>query len=292
MSHVDPFGLEDKPRLPYPDPIPGSRWIGGSLVTTAGGPAREPNARASDRVSASGDSFVAANKAVSSIARWLSPFGSAESLFATAVGMAQQAMRPDAHFSAQGAATGVGQAIVGTLAQGAHDPLSRIALESATGELASSNAQMAAGGDMAPAVAGASTHVVINLVLGAAEGGAAAGEPVTLFHGHKTPLVGGEFNLDAARANIRPGTPTPGVYMTNELLRAATQYATPSGYVTRVQVSASAAAEMFQESPIRGPGGVVQYEWVATTPQQVELLNRGLQTLPQGSALRLWLGGR
>jgi RHS repeat-associated protein len=124
----------------------------------------------------------------------------------------------------------------------------------------------------------------------AVEGVVGAGETVTLYHGHQAPLVGGAFDLDVAVGLQGATTPEAGVYLTNDLVRAATQYAGPSGFVTRTQISASAAEEMMQASPIRGPRGAVQYEWVARSPEQVDLLNQSIQTLPQIQALRLWLG--
>lgn len=113
---------------------------------------------------------------------------------------------------------------------------------------------------------------------------------VSMYHGHQAPLVGGAFDLEVATTLQRAGTPAPGVYLTNDLARAATQYAGPGGFVPRTQIPASAAETMMQASPIRGPGGAVQFEWVARTPGQVQLLNQSRQTLPQIQALRLWLG--
>jgi RHS repeat-associated protein len=121
-------------------------------------------------------------------------------------------------------------------------------------------------------------------------GGTGGGGMTTLFHGHQAPLVGGQFDLEAATEMQRAGTPEAGVYLTDDVARAATQYAGPGGFVTRTEVPTAVANAMKQASPILGPRGVVQYEWVARTPGEVNMLNQSLQTLPQIQALRAWLG--
>ena len=112
---------------------------------------------------------------------------------------------------------------------------------------------------------------------------------IDLFHGHKDPLVGGTFNLEVATKLKQAGTPTPGVYLTDDLARAGTQYAGPSGLVTKTTVSSEFAESIRQVSPIRGPGGKVQSEFLAKTPQHVDQLNNpSLQTATWLDAIRTW----
>ncbi|MDP3275586.1 MAG: RHS repeat-associated core domain-containing protein [Deltaproteobacteria bacterium] len=117
-----------------------------------------------------------------------------------------------------------------------------------------------------------------------------SGSMVTLYHGHQQPLVGGAFNLEVAAALRRRGTPSAGVHLTDDSRRAIGQHG-HGGYVSRVRVPSHIAAEMYQQSPILGPRRTPQFEWVATTEEQIEHLNSSMTTLPASAALRRW-GGR
>ena len=111
----------------------------------------------------------------------------------------------------------------------------------------------------------------------------------TLFHGHREPLAGGKFDLEQSIRQKRAGTPVPGVYLTDDPVRAATQYATPSGYVTKVEVPTEFAESIKQESPIKGPRGVPQHEYLVTTPDEVDTLNKNPETKSSMDALRDWI---
>jgi RHS repeat-associated protein len=166
MSHVDPFGLEPVPpggkdRRDHPNGT-------FSVAMPEGSPA---DFEVRDQDPKTLPASARGGKAVGDVMRRLSPFGNAEDLLERAIGMAQQAMASNAHLSAQGTGVGAGQAVVGTLAQGSHDPVSRIGFTLAAQELSNRGSQMSASGDLGPAVGTAGATGAINLALAAAEGG-------------------------------------------------------------------------------------------------------------------------
>ena len=114
---------------------------------------------------------------------------------------------------------------------------------------------------------------------------AAGEEGLFLYHGSRAGIKGGEYSLEAAAANRVPThmtSPDPAVFLTDDLQRAATQYATPSGEVGRSLVTRD-----FAESIKRlDEYGNVEYK--ATTQGHLDVLNRTLEIKSQRDAIISW----
>jgi RHS repeat-associated protein len=107
---------------------------------------------------------------------------------------------------------------------------------------------------------------------------------IYLYHGSREGIIGGKLDLGIARQTRRQTHLTDeGVFFTDDVGRAATQYATPSGEVARVKVPRSLADSVRRIDPAtRLP------EWVFTKQEHIDLLNSTLEVLPQREAIRKW----
>lgn len=108
-----------------------------------------------------------------------------------------------------------------------------------------------------------------------------------LYHG--TPhFEGAEFSLETAIRNTRPGTPTPGIHLTDDFTRAATGYGR-DGQVVRVQVPQEFADSIHQ---LGGPMGN-QPEYFVNTPEGVSVLNSGItHVMPTRDAIIKFFSGQ
>jgi RHS repeat-associated protein len=108
---------------------------------------------------------------------------------------------------------------------------------------------------------------------------------IFLYHGSPTGIAGGKFAIEEVAPNRRPNHFTsedPAIFFTDDVKRAATQYATPSGVVARVEIPrrVADAAKQFDRY------GNTEYKF--TTTAQVELLNANIEILPQREAILRW----
>jgi RHS repeat-associated protein len=114
-------------------------------------------------------------------------------------------------------------------------------------------------------------------------------DTVVLYHGSRN-WSGTEFSLGHSDDLQRAYTPDTGVYLTDDFMRAATQYATADGMVVRTEVPRSFAESVYQLH--RGPGGR-QPEYFVNTQEGVDILNAGSpRVLPQGQAVMQWAMGQ
>lgn len=117
----------------------------------------------------------------------------------------------------------------------------------------------------------------------------AAENGLFLYHGSRAGIQGGKFSLEAAAANrvsTHMTSKEAAVFLTDDLQRAATQYATPVGQVGRSWVSRSFAESLKQ---LDRYGNV---EFMATTQRQLNILNRTLEIKSQREAILKWWLGR
>ena len=82
----------------------------------------------------------------------------------------------------------------------------------------------------------------------------------------------------------KPGTPSPGVYLTDDFARAATGYGR-GGEVGRVTVPKSVADKFY--SPSGGPSRN-QPEWLFNTQEGIDILNINLEIMPTNQAIKSW----
>lgn len=105
-----------------------------------------------------------------------------------------------------------------------------------------------------------------------------------LYHGSQD-FQGDQFELSAADAGQRPGTPEPGVYLTDDFNRAATGYGR-GGTMVRVKVPEDFADSIRQ---LGGPGGD-QPEFFVNTQAGVDILNAGItDVVPTQTAILRFL---
>ena len=107
-----------------------------------------------------------------------------------------------------------------------------------------------------------------------------------LYHGSQN-FQGDSFELSAADAGQRPGTPEPGVYLTDDFTRAATGYGR-GGQMVRVKVPEDFADSIRQ---LGGPGGD-QPEFFVNTQAGIDILNSGITdvTDTQSATTRFFSG--
>ena len=118
--------------------------------------------------------------------------------------------------------------------------------------------------------------------------GDTAGESKVLYHGSQD-FKGKEFELETATSDTRAGTPEPGIYLTDDFNRAATQYAGPGGTMVRTEVPAEFADAIFQKG---GPKGNAP-EFFADTIEEVDVLNEGItHVTDQAEAIKLFFQGK
>ncbi len=118
-----------------------------------------------------------------------------------------------------------------------------------------------------------------------------AEETVVLYHGNLTKIEGGKFDFNKAVVSKRQFTPKPGIYLTDDFLRAATQYGRGSE-VARTEVPKSFADSVCQ---LGGPGKKKKnkkLEYFVDTPESVEILNQNLRNLPTNDATTAWMKGK
>jgi hypothetical protein len=117
----------------------------------------------------------------------------------------------------------------------------------------------------------------------------ASDDTVTLYHG-STAWEGEAFSLGrAVELSGTTGasyTPVPGIYLTDDFLRAAQGYGR-GGHVVRVQVPRSFAESIRQ---LGGPGGN-QPEFFVNTLEGVAVLNESLRILPTREAIQMFFRG-
>ncbi|MER5255660.1 DUF6531 domain-containing protein [Streptomyces sp. NPDC002855] len=94
---------------------------------------------------------------------------------------------------------------------------------------------------------------------------------VVLYHGSQN-WHGDAFSLPTSISDTRRYTPDAGVYLTDDFMRAANQYAGPGGHVVRTEVPRADAARWLRTH--EGPAGN-QPEYFVNTPEDVALLNAG-----------------
>ncbi|MBI4862090.1 MAG: RHS repeat-associated core domain-containing protein [Candidatus Riflebacteria bacterium] len=112
---------------------------------------------------------------------------------------------------------------------------------------------------------------------------------VELLHGSRRGLVGGEFSFEEAllnRSEFHLTGREPAICLTDDFVRAATQYATPRGQVTRVLLPRRMVETMRQTDPFG------RTEFLVRTRDQ--LLNANYRILVQGQrdAILEWATGR
>ncbi|MFF3640547.1 DUF6531 domain-containing protein [Streptomyces sp. NPDC002564] len=106
-------------------------------------------------------------------------------------------------------------------------------------------------------------------------------ENVVLYHGSQN-WHGDAFSLPRAVDDSRPYTPDAGVYLTDDFVRAANQYAGPGGHVVRTEVPRADADRWLRQH--EGPAGN-QPEYFVNTQDDVDILNAGSpRVLPMGEA--------
>ncbi|WP_197993592.1 hypothetical protein [Gimesia chilikensis] len=113
-----------------------------------------------------------------------------------------------------------------------------------------------------------------------------AEETVVLYHGSSPGLQGNKFELDLAISQQRQGTSTPGIYLTDDFLRAAQQYGR-GGTVTRTVVPKSFADQIVQ---LGGPKNN-QREYFVNTSEGVEELNKIIETVLTKEAIERFFKG-
>jgi RHS repeat-associated protein len=107
-----------------------------------------------------------------------------------------------------------------------------------------------------------------------------------LYHGSRDGIAGKQFSLeDVAKRPTHLTSADPAVYLTDDLKRAAQQYATPKGEVGRAVIPDELAQAMKQTDMY---GNI---EYVARTQAHIEALNRHLQVKSTAQALKEWLYG-
>ncbi|MFD5315736.1 DUF6531 domain-containing protein [Streptomyces sp. NPDC127098] len=110
---------------------------------------------------------------------------------------------------------------------------------------------------------------------------------VILYHGSMN-WQGTEFALEVSQAARRPGTPAPGVYLTDDFNRAATGYGR-GGHIVRVQVPEEFANSIRQ---MGGPNGN-QPEFFVDTVEGLATINNGITgVLPTPQAIMENFAGR
>ncbi|MFC4470803.1 RHS repeat-associated core domain-containing protein [Streptomyces xiangluensis] len=106
-------------------------------------------------------------------------------------------------------------------------------------------------------------------------------DTVVLYHGSQN-WTGPNFSLDLSNARQREYTPDAGVYLTDDFMRAAQQYAGPNGTVVRVEVPREFAESVYRQHG--GPAGDLP-EYFVNTQEGLDILNAGSpRALPQGEA--------
>ncbi|MEV0116392.1 DUF6531 domain-containing protein [Streptomyces sp. NPDC050844] len=106
-------------------------------------------------------------------------------------------------------------------------------------------------------------------------------DDVVLYHGSQN-WYGDSFSLPTAVRDTRDYTPDAGVYLTDDFMRAANQYAGPGGHVVRTEVPRADAARWLRQH--EGPAGN-QPEYFVNTQADVDILNAGSpRVLPMGEA--------
>ncbi|MEU7757151.1 DUF6531 domain-containing protein [Micromonospora sp. NPDC049171] len=107
-----------------------------------------------------------------------------------------------------------------------------------------------------------------------------------LYHGSQK-FEGTQFALDVAVASKRPGTPIPGVHLTDDFTRAATGYGR-GGQTVRVEVPDDFAQSIKQ---MGGPNGN-QEEFFVNTQEGIDVLNQGItHVTPTSEAIPLHFMG-
>ncbi|MFG1920170.1 DUF6531 domain-containing protein, partial [Micromonospora sp. NPDC048898] len=107
-----------------------------------------------------------------------------------------------------------------------------------------------------------------------------------LYHGSQK-FEGTQFALDVAVASKRPGTPIPGVHLTDDFTRAATGYGR-GGQTVRVEVPDDFAQSIKQ---MGGPNGN-QEEFFVNTQEGIDVLNQGITNItPTSEAIPLHFMG-
>ena len=111
------------------------------------------------------------------------------------------------------------------------------------------------------------------------------GGTVTLYHGSRN-FQGAQFDLARATAGKRPFTSRPGIYLTDDFTRAATQFGR-EGVVVRTNVSSDFAAR------IRQTGGPPAHltEYFVNAADDVAVLNRSVTVTPTREAILLYFRG-
>ncbi|MEU1121681.1 MULTISPECIES: DUF6531 domain-containing protein [unclassified Streptomyces] len=106
-------------------------------------------------------------------------------------------------------------------------------------------------------------------------------DQVVLYHGSQN-WHGDAFSLPRAVSDTRQYTPDAGVYLTDDFMRAANQYAGPGGHVVRTEVPRADAERWLRQH--EGPAGN-QPEYFVNTQDDVDILNAGSpRVLPMGEA--------
>ncbi|MWA13708.1 DUF6531 domain-containing protein [Streptomyces sp. BA2] len=96
-------------------------------------------------------------------------------------------------------------------------------------------------------------------------------DTVTLYHGSQN-WHGDAFSLPTAVRDVRQYTPDAGVYLTDDFMRAANQYAGPGGHIVRTEVPRADAQRWLRQH--EGPAGN-QPEYFVNTADDVDILNAG-----------------
>ena len=103
---------------------------------------------------------------------------------------------------------------------------------------------------------------------------------VTLYHGSRD-WTGDAFNLGEVVRGVRHGTPEAGIYLTDDLSRAVTQYGR-GGHVVKTTVPADFAESIFR---MGGPNGN-QPEFFVNTAEGVDVLNRHVHVVDWRTACK------
>lgn len=114
---------------------------------------------------------------------------------------------------------------------------------------------------------------------------ASGGGSTTLYHGSQN-FRGTQFDLSVATDLQRAGTPQPGIYLTDDFLRAAQGYGR-DGVMVRVRVPTSFADRIRQ---LGGPRGNAP-EYFVNTEEGVQILNQDLTVTPTREAIIRFFSG-
>lgn len=104
-----------------------------------------------------------------------------------------------------------------------------------------------------------------------------------LYHGAKEELLDGKLDLDKVNKRLNHvSSKDVAVFLTDDIERAITQYATPRGYVYTSKVSKTFA------NSIKQYDGEKRREYKATTIDQIDKLNQILEVKTTLNAIRDW----